>query len=265
MTRCAPLLLIAAGSGCIIPDSDIVLEGEFTNRNPVRIVEPAELSAEADDACAAETEVDICPGFPQSGLLPFYDPDTHWFCSCNRDAGEVDSDALERFELLVEDADSNEGVPRDSLYAAFLLDVDAQSGRPIYENVAYTSAINPDREAIVYNGEYSPIGRPKPFLRQFIISDTNQKLDLCNGATLEALTPGWHTITVMVTDRRWFVPTIIDENGEETPGNPQPGVPDLANGATYDSTTTSFFCRARDEFDELNSCPDRCDPSAQEG
>ncbi|MEX1369096.1 MAG: hypothetical protein AB1Z98_38570, partial [Nannocystaceae bacterium] len=71
------------------------------------------------------------------------------------------------------------------------------------------------------------------------------------------LLPGLHQLRVMVTDRPWYRPPLLDASGEPVieDGEPQldepiVGMPDLPAGASYDTATYVFRC-----FDDNNDLP----------
>jgi hypothetical protein len=215
-------------------------------------VEPTQITAAADDACAAAVKgLTRCPQAPNSPGH-FFDPQDYTFCSCDKASNARDSRPLPWFSLYAEDADrTEEGDPLDELFGAFLLDP-----APAYEpdeRVAYTAFLDPTSPApdalpVAYD---DAIGRPAPALRDFTISDENGEVDLCNGNLGDELDWGWHTVQFIVTDRPWFTP----EQGAQ-----QVGVPDLAAGATYDTTAYTFFCHhweADPEVDPVD-CSNQC-------
>jgi hypothetical protein len=237
----------------------IITEGGDLNEYAVRIVEPVALSDQAHSAChdATDRKKRFCPMPPEWGLPHFLDPDLsadYFFCRCEEAKGEQDDHSLPAFSLYAEDPDANvDGSPKDTLYGAILLDHDRSSYEDPNQSVDYTSILHPSDPAVLLEGDredpilYSPLNRPNPFLRSFELvgqSATGQ-IDLCNDAN-QTLERGWHTLTIIVTDRQWFQP----ESGER-----QDGVPDLAIGATYDTMTYSFFCHSKEEDP---ACVDQC-------
>lgn len=284
-----PLLLTVA---CVIPDEDILIEDEFQNRHAVRIVEPVQLTPEAEAACddVLAGNIKRCPQPPPTLPTHFLDPNLpdYEFCSCDKAAGQRDTNALGTFSLYAEDGDRDEDdKPEDELYGAFLLDVEPESPNPVTFFVNYTSYLDAETPAPAAGlSDYDDaIGRPSPEARQFLIDDGTEahSVDLCNGALGEnALERGWHTVQFIVTDRFWFTPVIFecpgggtdcsdadkvpatDGDGTVLTAPPQIGVPDVAAGATYDSTSFHFFCRDAladpDVFPEdAMECQDQCE------
>jgi hypothetical protein len=238
-----------AGAACIIPDFGI-RSGRIQNRAAVRIVEPFDVVPELDEACGTSPQVP-CAQPPASGLprSHFFDPSTP-FCSCSVENGEFDDRRLRTVSLYVEDLDSDDqGRPADSIFAAILLDVPADTTRPASDFVEYRRYLDPTQPALNARDDYEPDGRLDPQLREIVIADANARFDLCTGPDRGPLAAGFHTLEVVVTDRPWFAPARGDADTDEDVGEaPQlVGVPDLAAGATYATTTYTFFCAARDE------------------
>lgn len=242
-------LIVAA---CILPDRDIVIENEdIQNKNGVRIVEPIELTDEALLSCE-EAAADQGEGCPQPGSRPlphFLDPtnEEYKFCAC--DALESNTKKLRASTLYVEDRDENRDQELDTLYAAIQLDLDPEDINP-HLYVRYQDYVNPSIRLRLDNQlNYNPIKRPDIKLRELNLGDPDNRIDLCNGALDQPLARGWHHIRVVVTDRAWF----IDDDG-----NTKPGVPDLAQGATYDTTEYVFFCndKANEETCKTECVPD---------
>lgn len=246
------------GQACVLPDLDIVTEDEkITNKQAVRFAPSALLSAHADAACI-QRDPELDEGCPQpatdpSDVLPsFLDPRyrapdntlPYDFCTC--DPGERDDKALPPFILYVEDRDEDARTrtPKDSIYAALLLDVDPKDDEP-YLKVRYSSYLDTDRPLEPADTEYEPLLRPPPHLRQLSLGDETQRVDLCNRAGGDALAPGYHTLRIIVSDRPWFQRT--DSNGQKVT---QTGVPNLAIGATFDIATYVFHCDEKREDDK---------------
>lgn len=240
---CVPVM-----AACIIPDHEILIEDEFENRHPVKIVERTQLTEDADDACAAAvTGLAGCPQAP-TGIAHFFDPAEYQFCSCDKGSKARDDRPLLRFSIYAEDADrTEEGDPLDELYGAFVLD--STSAIAPHERVVYRMRVNPQVPALdaAQPAYEDAIGRPSPALREFSVENENEEVDLCNEAKDVELDRGWHTVQFIVTDRPWFTPE---------DGTIQEGVPDLAAGATYDTTTYTFFCYHWEEDPE--ECNDQC-------
>jgi len=234
-----------AGLGCIIPDSDIMVEDEFLNVGTVRIVEPTPVSVRADQQCEELTTLNGCPRLPvtlPSGLIEPESP----ICVCpeGRDIG------LGNFDLLVEDPDiDEEGDPKDEILGALFLDMpgDASDPRPY---LAYTGLLPPDEAALRFRAsEVQTIERPDPHLKAWTL-EGQPRVDLCNDNDSNPVEPGLHEIHLIVTDRPWYRPVVrtedgavmLDEDGEPVFGDPVFGMPDLAAGATYDTTFYVFEC-----------------------
>ena len=109
--------------------------------------------------------------------------------------------------------------------------------------------------------EYEPPRRPDTGreLRKLNLGlpsdDRADQIDLCNGAGLP-LSLGYHTLRVIVSDAPWFNPT-EDEQTREI------GVPDLANGATYDTLEYVFHCDDKSD-PENKHCVDQCKPRGEQ-
>lgn len=264
-----------AGLACVLPDKEIEFEDEaISNRNPVRLVEATMLTAEAELSCETEPDEKYAdPGTcPQPGVDPtdvfphFLDPNhtrpdrddpnrlirPFLFCSCLHD--KADSNTL-LYTLYVEDQDeeSRSRDPRDKIYAALLLDVPQGAVKPD-RHVDYLRYVDPERQLDLSEAEYKPRRRRDPQLRELVLGievggDDQIGLDLCNGGDA-VLSPGYHSLTVMVTDRPWFQP----------PGNGSRhfGVPDLAAGATFDTMTYVFYCGSEAAEGDPDGCATRC-------
>ncbi|EDM79042.1 hypothetical protein PPSIR1_10580 [Plesiocystis pacifica SIR-1] len=241
--------LVGLGAGCIVPDTFIDVRVGGQNEHGVRIVESIPLDEAAAEACNADLE---CPMPRETGLPVYLDPrePEYQFCICGEN--QIDDNRLNPVTLYAEDADQDEGMARDSLYAALLLDWSPTTGDSAFDYVAYRSYLDPRSPVPLFFSPYETqvIRRPTPFQRAIQLSDVDgSSFDLCNGSGTE-LTPGVHTLTLLVTDRDWFQtePTIVtgdtgDESGGfETLAIKLEGVPDIAAGATYDLETYVFSC-----------------------
>ena len=93
------------------------------------------------------------------------------------------------------------GEPLDELFAALLVDADATADPT--QAVGYLNYLNPNVPLSPFITEYQPIQQQRPKLRRVLIRDTTGTWDLCNGAGTP-LTPGWHQVTLLTTDRPWF-------------------------------------------------------------
>jgi len=238
-------VLAMACAACFIPDRDIQVNDEsITNRSPVRIVEAVQISDEALTACDdSDPLLQECPQpqLPEDVLPHFLDPDISEFAFCSCPPGSTDAKARPNFPIYIEDRDENpdadDGDRLDEIYAALILDYNASNHRP-FTSVRYRTYINP-QEPVPLAGDitYQPIGRHGQKLRELRLGNENLDFDFCNGATDTALDPGFHTLTVIVSDRPWFTP---DD------GFIQEGVPDFTNAATFDVTRYVFRCNASD-------------------
>ncbi len=255
---------LAIGGGvalaCIIPDREIVVYSTEQNDHAVRFVEGIPLDVDA--GCACNSNTCECPMPAEDSLPTFLDPSLadYKFCICSE--GRVDDNRLNGFQLLVEDADEFEGEAKDRLYAVALLDWDPSSGEPAFDYVAYRRQRDPRTplpENAAYTYDTTVIKRPRPWVRAVNLFDENGRFDLCNGAGF-AIEPGFHTLSVMVSDRFWFTTTpelnaesdTADESDTIGFEAPDPvtldGVPDIAEGATYDIQSTVFYCLAEGEM-----------------
>ncbi|WAS98999.1 hypothetical protein [Nannocystis punicea] len=236
---------------CVLPDREIEFEQtSITNRYAVRIIEPVLLSKYANDSCDTNDEDMMAGRCPQPGDSDPRDAPPHFldptnvefdgiddvtkfaFCTCPEPLRDT---KLFDFTVYVEDQDEEprKRTPKDDIYAALLLDVPSRSDTP-YDHVDYLSYYDPEGPLEDYTEiPYKPPGRRDPQLRRLLFgSDQEFGIDLCNGGR-ERLSEGFHTLTVIVTDRAWFLPP---------EGARQYGVPDIANGATYDSIHYVFSC-----------------------
>lgn len=261
LTRTALAALVL--SGCILPDRGIIIVDEnVQNKHPVRFVEPTPISPEALDACLSLDEVrpeELCqPGDAATVLPHFLDPKiaAYDFCSCDIDT-ERDQTPLTVTTLYVEDRANDLDKGLDNIYAALQLDLRPDEEEPA-RKVLYQSYVNPTvalRAPTSDSIQYEPPRRPDTGreLRQVNLGNDEQGgIDLCNGAGIP-LSRGYHTLRVIVSDAGWFNPTPDDENNLEV------GVPDLANGATYDSVEYVFHCSDKnDPDDKLAHCATRC-------
>ncbi|NJK33091.1 MAG: hypothetical protein HC927_12155 [Deltaproteobacteria bacterium] len=256
------LAVAVTSLACIIPDRDFVVFSLDQNQSAVRFVEFIPLDEEA--RCACDPDTCECP-LPDASFLPtFLDPsDTDFqFCVCND--GNFDQKALRRFNLLAEDQDELDGEAKDALFAAILLDWDATTGESPFEYVAYRGFLDPRQSLSPYISSYETdvIKRPRPYARSITIPSADERFDLCNGAGRE-VEPGFHTFSVIVSDRYWYEtdPSELDSE-DETAATPTPitfeGVPNIAEGATYDVQTYVFFCYA--EGDPECGCVAEEDP-----
>ena len=282
------LSLGTACLACVLADQEINFEDvQITNRNPVRLVEATMLSPEAERSCAPEedrnkiSDEEAYAYCPQPGINPrdvlphFLDPaytrtdddddsaikNPFVFCSCEEE-GKRDSQTLYT-TLYVEDQDEEPRSrdPKDSIYAALLLDMPERARRPT-NYLDYQRYVDPGRALEFSALPYSPRKRRDPQLRELVLGpsvagDDQTGIDLCNGGS-RVLEAGFHSLTVMVTDRPWFRP----EDGGI--GSAHAGVPDLANGATFDSITYVFYCGSATVDGDPNKCAERCTTPGQD-
>jgi hypothetical protein len=229
--------MLGMGFACIIPDRDIQVRTTDFNLYPVRFVEGITLTEEALCDCSPSC---ACPLPDLTGLPAFLDPNLPKFQFCICGENKIDEGALQGVYLSVEDQDEVDGEPADLLYAAALLDWNPTLGVPPTDYVAYRDYLDPGEDlsiSVSSSYENDVIKRPRPYVRKIEL-ELNAKFDLCNdaGRTLE---PGFHTLSLIVTDREWSK-RITDEGMEVT----NDGVPDIAAGATYDLQTYTFQCLA---------------------
>lgn len=254
-------LLLAA---CPLPDRDINVITEDVNNAPVRLIEPVGLSpsqrCECDpfaSGCDPEKpEEDFeaeCPLPQVIGIPHFIDPadqeNDYQFCKCAD--GEVDQGALSALQFFAEDQDKTPDVNEaaDSLYAAILLNAKPEKNPAAY--VAYEAYRPPTDPLPSAAGDgYDPIGRPRPYVRTIYVGDADSRWDLCNGADAK---PGFNTFTVLVTDREWN--EVVNPDGKPVE---EPGVVDVANGATYDLSTYTFYCGSEADEGDPFGCAEQC-------
>jgi hypothetical protein len=249
---------------CILPDRDIVIVDEnVQNKHPVRFVEPIPITEEALDTCLSLKEVmpsEVCqPSDPERVLPHFLDPTIteYNFCSCGFDTPEEDSRKLRATTLYVEDRRNDLSQPLDPIYAALQLDLQPAETDPA-QKVEYISYVNPNVALKPDNDlKYEPPRRPDTGreLRQLNLGNSEEPIDLCNGTGMP-LRRGYHTLRVVVSDAPWFSPTGEDDVREL-------GVPDLANGATYDTLEYVFYCDDKSNPDNPH-CNDQCQPKGTE-
>jgi hypothetical protein len=215
---------------------------------------------DVDDATFGEG----CP-LPKLSALPRFmdaakDP-AYNFCNCAE--GERDENALLRIDdLYVQDLDRDVDDEPDDLYAALLLDMPNEDASDANLRVAYRTLLNPDAplrrvesetESLVPNAD--KLEKPDPALRQIYISNPDfDNVDLCNDSGAGSLAEGWHTLTIIVTDRPWLTVTAGDDMDSEAPPIIKHGVPDVANSATWTTRQYTFHC----EDPEDGGCV--CDP-----
>ncbi|MBC8073867.1 MAG: hypothetical protein IAG13_36450 [Deltaproteobacteria bacterium] len=254
MSRCHGTLVVAIVAGaCIVPDRDIRIDPGIDNEGAVRIVERAPRLDEMDDICNIEPEENAdpryCPEVPDishpSGLLGAKEGK---FCVCP--AGSRDNRAASAFKILAEDTDPN-GPSSDTLYGVALLDPETRD--EVLDARAYTQYWGPGfpgepidvEDDEVNNRVAGPVGRRRGELWLFEFDDGNAAgayeptIDLCNDNDGDKLSPGMHNLRFMVSDREYFTPT---KDAVDAPATPQPGIPDLAAGATYATIDYVFEC-----------------------
>lgn len=234
----------APAAGCIIPDAGIVVQDEFLNVGAVRIVEPTPVTGRADEDCAERTTLSGCPRIPDtlpSGLIRPERP----LCVCPTGSFSAGGG----FDIFVEDPDIDaEGDPKDDILGALLLDIPPDADDP-RDYLAYTGRLPPEAPAQRYRAsEVQAIERPDPHLKYWSLGDRG-RVDLCNDSD-DPVEPGLHELRLVVTDRPWYRPIMLDadgkpvrdEDGEIVLHDPVVGMPDLGAGATYDTTTYVFQC-----------------------
>lgn len=278
MTSAAPMYrkaLLGAGFigavvlGCILPDTIRGTDESRSNRHPVRIVEPMVLTPEAEAACDPEAGCPQPEPLPSRVLPKFLNPQLldYQFCSCPE--GQEDRLAQNTFMVHIEDRDGDESGEYDTIYAALLLDYDPS--KPVTEErIRYQSYVDPQSALPPPIPSYSPqnedpLGRPDPLVRRLYFGNSTTPFDFCNASGQGPLSAGYHTLTLLVTDRDWFksMPFAADTGAEgDSDGSnyvvTQEGVPDLANGASFDTLTFVFYCHDHaDENDGVScSCED---------
>lgn len=238
---------IGLGVACIIPDTRIQVRSSDENLNVVRFIEGVPLDEPARAACDEETLQ--CPMPDLADLPTFLDPADYPFCICAED--KIDANRLPGVTVQAEDADAE-----DELRAALILDWSPVDGDSAFDYIAYRNYLDPIQALEPVGGSYqnNVIKRTPPSVYSITLTDTTGRFDLCNGAGRE-LSGGFHTLTLMVTDRPWFTTEPIDvgtEGGGQTMPITLEGVPDIAAGATYDIETYVFNC-----YDEASE-PDLC-------
>lgn len=251
MGRVAVLALAASAGlwGCIIPDADIDIEDQFVNKGAVRLVEPTPVTQRADDSCDELPGVSTrCPNQPDTVPSGLIRPDPP-LCVCTQ--GDL---GLGGFDIFVEDPDAD-----DDIIGAFFLDMPTDPAN-VQDYLAYTNQLPPEEPAQLFRASDSlTIERPDPNLRAWAIAGQS-RWDLCNDNNAVRLSVGLHQIQLIVTDRPWYRPQSLDaagrpvrdEDGNLVLGEPVIGMPDLAAGATYDTTHYVFECH--DEEDEEVEC-----------
>jgi hypothetical protein len=243
---------------CIIPDSGIDVRGERVNPGPVRIVGYTPISDAANDECGAVANLDGCPAPPETilGLLQTEGP----FCVCPGDT--VDFYRAQSFDILVEDPDVDEdGEPKDTILGALLLDLPTNAANPS-SYVAYPNLLSGTEPAASYQlgfgGYGDAIERPPPQLRSWTLGRDTGFVDLCNdniAAPDGKLAPGLHSLRLVVTDRPWYRPLVVDAEGHpvydeddravtDEDADPLIGVPDTPAGASYAIADYVFRCHS---------------------
>ncbi len=265
MRRGAPLLLVVlATSACIIPDREIGFEGEFDNPGAVRIVQPTLLPAQMREICESPEPTGdrtYCPQVPDTLHSGLIGRASEPFCVC---PSGHDTRVLPEFFIYAEDPDRASERPVDELYAValldFVLDPNGQNDDP-QNAIAYRQQLPDDRPPeLVTNRSAASTGvfvapsssREDNSLWRFRFGkDGGGGTDLCNDDGGRALPPGLHNVTVMVTDRPFFRPALLDadgepaldQNGDPILGGTQVAMPDLAAGATYAVANWVFECK----------------------
>jgi hypothetical protein len=259
---------VAFASACIIPDREITFEGGPDNPSAVRILERPPITDQMSAICNAPPRK--FPGLPDLGFCPparrslpsglVESPDGGPFCIC--DGG--DSRAIDAFTIYAEDADVVGDSARDTLRGVFLLDPDPSSDEPPepafipYSPLVEGEEIEELHDADPIGGRTAPgQARDVPPQWAFRIDDSSGKVDLCNTDDLE---PGLHNLQFIVTDREWFAAPHPDLNPDDDivpeTSTPQPGVPDIANGASY--AVVNFVFECVDPLDDTHPRSDEC-------
>jgi hypothetical protein len=253
LTLVGGLALVLGGIGfaCIIPDRDIQVRTTDFNLYPVKFVEYIPLTEEA--RCDCDSTTCECPLPDFTGLPAFLDPSDPRFQFCICGENKIDANRLQGVFLYVEDQDEVDGEPADLLKAAALLDWSPTLLVPAPEYVAYRSYLDPGEELFISVSSYENdvIKRPRPYVRSIELK-LEDAFDLCNGAG-RPLTPGFHTLTFIVTDREWS--ERVTDGGMVVSNE---GVPNIAAGATYDIQTYTFQCLA--EGDPNCGCVEQAEP-----
>lgn len=259
-------------AACIIPDQEIQFEGGPENQTAVRILQRPPLAEQMIAICnktkPQEADLSFCP--PARATLPsglIRPPAGGSFCICPGANGR-DNRALSSFNIYAEDGDFDGDEPEDTVYGVALLDpvVDADPSSISYDRfVAYPNYWTPcsagvrvpdsDQQKLPdesFDRTVSSQARAETQQWRFRFGDGSGRVDLCNGnigAASAKLSPGLHNLQFLVTDRPFFVPPVLDENGNQVIENGQPlfhplqcGVPDLGAGATYAVTNYVFEC-----------------------
>lgn len=232
---------------CVLPDRDIVLAGQY-NAHAVRIVEPTYLSQSARAAICESEKQEDCEGQINIAPIPHHlTPDSFPFCRCANPKAS-DPKRLPALRIWVEEGD------QDPIYAALLLDSGASQDDPAFWE--YFSAFAdptlardarpslPPDPSLHWN-PYHRAGGP---LREILLGN-ELGMDLCNAHPKIHLDAGWHTLTVLVTDRPWH-------RSKERQG-PSYAIPAIAQGATFARTEYSFYCQV-ENIDDPSSC--HCPP-----
>lgn len=244
---------VAAASACIIPDRGIRLESGDDNPGAVRIVEAIPMLPEFTEPCdepdLTEAERRACPQVPTTSVTRGF-IEGGPFCIC---PGR-DGNTLPEFSVYAEDPDRGRNAPTDTLYAVALRDMDPATRSP-QNFVAYPEHLAPGGR-----GEYlsrsdanvqDSIGREDNGLWRFRVGkDQGAGIDLCNDDGGESVGVGLHNLQIMITDRPFFQPIRLDENGEPERdasgstllGPTQYGMPDLGIGATWTVASYVFSC-----------------------
>jgi hypothetical protein len=253
--------------GCIIPDTQLRVEGDAVNPGTVRLIQAVAVSDAATDACnAASVDLTSCPLVPETlpfGAIASAAP----LCVC---PGR-DGNALSYFDVYVEDPDvDDDGRPQDTILGALLLDMPGDEDDPA-AYVAYPNLLPGNLPAanvnLGFNSYTNAIERPEPRVRRWTLG-AETGVDLCNdnaSAPDRKLEPGLHSLRVVVTDRPWYRGFVYDDDGEvmlDDDGVPvrvpveraSVGVPDLPAGATYSIADYVFRCGDGDDPEATCNC-----------
>ncbi len=263
----AAAVLAAAFAACIVPDSELKVQGDAVNPGTVRLLQAVTVSAQATAACdAASVDLTACPIVPET--LPFgaIDPASP-MCVCP----SRDGNALSYFDIYVEDPDiDDDGRPADAILGVLLLDLPASSPDPA-PYLAYGNLLPANVPAqtvnLGFNSYTNALERPEPLVRRWTLG-AETGVDLCNdnaAAPDGKLDPGLHSLRIIVTDRPWYRRLQYEDDGEvmvDAHGDivrvpvdqASIGVPDLPGGASYAVADYVFRCSDGDDPEAVCNC-----------
>ena len=271
-TQAPAVALLVLASACIIPDREITTETVPGNPGAVRIVEPTNLTAQliADCKDGESTACSQVPSGRRSGLVSYVDEAGTSLPLCICPIGSRDNRSIPEFFVYAEDPDRSRPRASEALFAVALLDVDPLSTSPqnfvAYEEQFEVAGVGQPLDlgdldaaqltAVDLDDDDEPLlspslGREDSGLFRFRFGKNNGAgTDLCNDDNGAKLSPGLHTLQIMVTDRPFFRPQLYDALGRPVVGvdgkpqlaPPQPGMPDIAAGATWAIANYVFEC-----------------------